>query len=41
MARDNLDDEETTKYSKSSSEKKKEAKEKLVAPIYGRYTIPK
>ena len=33
--------EETTKDSESLSDKKKEAKEKLVEPISGKYIIPK
>ena len=36
IARGYLDDEETTKDSESSSDKKKEANEKLVAPISGK-----
>ena len=32
-----MDDEEVPKYSESSSDKKKEAKEKQLAPIFGKH----
>ena len=41
MAGNDLDDEQITKDLESSSDKKKEAKQKLVAPISGKYIIPK
>ena len=38
---DGFYDEKTTNYSESSSDKKKEAKDKLVVPIYENKIIPK